>query len=247
MIPESLAGLVVFVALLTPGFVYLQARERRHPGIDYSALRETSLVVVVSIATLSISAMGLSVLRALRPDETPDIGSYVRLGSSHLREHYVEAAVWGGSLILAASSVAYLWAVPPSWVGQWQRLRPWVAERRGLGVIHQRSGWSAAFEQNPHTIKVLNVTLDDDSVVFGRLASHSTQIAETADRDLALIAPLKIRAPGGDQFVDLSTAGMLVLSASRIKYFTVGYEAVDAEAEAPRRRKSRRSTKSGEP
>ena len=222
MIPTSLLGLVLFLALLSPGFVYLQARERRHPGIDYSVLRETSLVVVTSALGLLMALSLASVARYVAPSSTPDVGAYVRGGSTYLKEHYAEAFLWAVALVTVACGFAFLLAVPPAICAR-GRLRNWVIERRGSGVIEQKSGWSAAFDAHRDHRKILEVVLNDGTTLFGALGSRSTQLEETEDRDLVLAAPIKVRERGA-QWVDLPTAGTVVVSASRIKYLVVSYE-----------------------
>ena len=222
MIPDSFVGLVLFVSLLSPGFVYLQARERRHPGIDYSPLRETSLIVVTSIATLGVAMLIAWIFRGVRPTHSPDVGAYVTGGAAYLRKHHAEAASWSGGLVVLACVLAYFLAVPPAALAR-GHLRSWVLDRRGTGVIEQKSGWSAAFDAHRDHRKVVEVVLTDGTTLFGLLGSRSTQIAETADRDLVLAAPIQVREVGTN-WIELPMAGTLVVSAARIKYMVVSYQ-----------------------
>jgi hypothetical protein len=227
----------MFIALLTPGFVYLESRERRHPGIDYSTLRETSLVVITSVVSISIAAVLGALLRWWYPDSTPDIGAYIRGGGGYYEDHYVEATAWAFGLVLVACVLARLWAVPPAFLCKIQPINPWVRERRGSGVIGQKSGWSAAFDAHRDARKVLEVVLTDGTSFFGILGSRSTQIAETMDRDLVLTAPLMVRESSATDWTDLEGGGTVVISAARIKYMLVSYEEVtpgDA-SDAPKR------------
>lgn len=233
MIPDSLLGLVLLVALLTPGFVYLETRERRHPGIEYSALRETSVVVVASVVALTVSVLLIALLRSVAPGATPDVGAYVRDGEQALRANYVEAFVWLSAAVAMASLFAWLWAAPPTlpprFVGD--KASKWIDDRRGSGVIKQVSGWSAAFDMHSTTRKIVEIVLVDGTSLFGTLGSRSTQIAETDDRDLVLTVPIKVREAGGE-WCDLSHAGTLIVSASRIKYMVVSYETRQTAASA---------------
>ena len=47
--PTTIGGLLLFVVLLTPGFVYLAIAETRLPRRQYTALRETGRIVSVSL------------------------------------------------------------------------------------------------------------------------------------------------------------------------------------------------------
>jgi hypothetical protein len=226
MVPDSLVGLALFIALLTPGFVYLETRERRHPGVEYSTLRETSLVVVTSVVSLAIASALAGLIRALWPDHTPDVGAYVRDGGAYFKDHYAQATLWSFGVIAVACVVARLWAVPPAFLGRIGPIKPWIRERRGSGVIGQMSGWGAAFDVHRDERKVLEVVLTDGTSLFGTLGSRSTQIAETMDRDLVLTAPIMVRESTAKDWTPLDGGGTIVVSAARIKYMLVCYEVV---------------------
>ena len=83
------------MVLLCPGFIFLQRREQFHSGVTYTALRETSLVLLASMATLVISVGVLGTERLIAPESTPDLGRYVREFDAYFKAHYVEAATWG--------------------------------------------------------------------------------------------------------------------------------------------------------
>lgn len=231
MVPDTFIGVLLAIALLAPGFVYLEARERRHPGVDYSALRETSLVVVTSLASLTVSLGAFALMRIFAPSHSPDIGAYVRDGSLHVKAHYMEAAVWGFGVLILACLVAALVAVPPDWVGRAALRMPrygnqwalWVTRRRGPGPIVAQSGWRVAFNALPKTERWIDAVLIDGTSVHGRVGSSSTQLEETQDRDLVLVAPITVRPNGAADWTPLQLAGTLVVSAARISYFTVQY------------------------
>ena len=91
-----------------------------------------------------------------------------------------------------------------------------------MARIAQISGWTMALDKLPDTQQWLDVVLIDGTSMHGMRGSHSTQIEETIDRDLLLAAPITVRPPGGD-WEPLSKAGVVVVSAARISYFTVQY------------------------
>ena len=102
------------------------------------------------------------------------------------------------------------------------RWSDWVARRRGSGPILAQSGWRTAFTILPETEQWLDVVLVDGTSFHGMLGSASTQIEETADRDLVLATPIKVRAQGAGEWTALQ-AGTVVVSAARISYFSVQY------------------------
>ena len=72
-IPSDLMGVLIFVVLLWPGFVYSSIRARRRPERQLTALRETVLIVAISLTALAVTALALAVLRSLWPGATPDM------------------------------------------------------------------------------------------------------------------------------------------------------------------------------
>jgi len=231
MIPNTVIGVLITVALLTPGFVYLETRERRHPGVKYSALRESSHVIVMSLVSLVASGVFFAMIRAAAPAHTPDIGSYVRQGNVYAEQHYLQTALWFIGTLVVACAFAAVVAVPPSWVGRLVGRLPndlgetfatWVERRRGNGTIRQHSGWHTAFNLHPTSERWLDVVLIDGTSFHGRLGSASTQIEESPDRDLVLAAPIQVRSIGTEEWTSLQ-AGTLVISAARISYMTVQY------------------------
>lgn len=227
--------MVLFVSLLAPGFVYLERRESRHVGVPYTVLRETSVVITASLATLTASLVAFGLLRIAFPGRAPDVGRYIRDGSDYAETHYLQAMVWGAAILVLACLLAWCVAIPPAFVVNpagslpriGLRLAEWLERRRGGGPISQVSGWTMALNRHPETQQWLDVVLVDGTSVHGMRGSHSTQIEETADRDLILAAPLSLRPPGGT-WLDLPFAGTIVVSAARISYFTVQYVAPDS-------------------
>lgn len=76
MIPTSLAGLVLFVVLMTPGLVLVLRRERTVPARQISAFRETVRVVAASTGCLLLAGLLLTLLRALLPQATVDTSGH---------------------------------------------------------------------------------------------------------------------------------------------------------------------------
>jgi len=52
--PTTIGSLLIFVAALTPGFVYLMRTETRLPGRRYTPVRESALIVSASLAAFGV-------------------------------------------------------------------------------------------------------------------------------------------------------------------------------------------------
>ena len=72
--PTTIGSLLVFVASLTPGFVYLMRTETRLPGRRYTPVRETALIVSASLAAYGVVLSIFWVVRVALPTRTPEVG-----------------------------------------------------------------------------------------------------------------------------------------------------------------------------
>ncbi|HEY9412211.1 MAG TPA: DUF6338 family protein [Jiangellaceae bacterium] len=94
MIPESLATLYAFLALVAPGLVYQLVRERVRPTIRETAFREASRVALTSLIFTTASILTLALIGRLAPQLVVDVNAWAT------SEDYVADHLW-----LAASSI----------------------------------------------------------------------------------------------------------------------------------------------
>ncbi len=229
--PTTLSGLLVFVALLTPGFVYLTRTETRLPGQRYSALRETAAVVSASLVSNGLTLAGFGIVRALAPDITPDVGAIVRDPGAYYQSHYVEVTLWSVGLLAAGVGLAAVFAVPPRWSKcYFAVLKFWPAptisaaiSRRLRNPITAESGWSTAFHHRPDRKVYLGLRLKDGTYLYGPLLSFSSQIEESDNRSLQIERPIKIRTPSATK-AQCFDADVVVVSAGEIKTLSVHYK-----------------------
>jgi Family of unknown function (DUF6338) len=181
------------------------------------------------VVTISAAIALFGVVRWLLPDATPDVGRLVREGSAYAEPHYLTVSLWSASVLASASLLAWWAAIPPILAvrvgGRLPKVGPqastWLRARRGSGRVSQASGWTMALDAVPDTTQWLTVHLVEGGALRGVRASHSTQIEETPDRDLVLGPPLSTERDG--QWIALPDEGTLVVSAARIRYFTIRY------------------------
>lgn len=113
--PTTISSLLVFVALLTPGFVYLTRSETRIPGQRHSALRETASIVSASLVTYGFVLVAFGIARWRWPDLTPDVGAVIKDAETYFEGHYLQVTFWSVALLAAACGLAAVLAVPPRW------------------------------------------------------------------------------------------------------------------------------------
>lgn len=65
MVPQSLVGVVLFMAFIAPGLAYEMLYEKRHPALEQSAFREAGRAVLTSLV-FSAAAAGLLSLAHLK-------------------------------------------------------------------------------------------------------------------------------------------------------------------------------------
>ncbi|MCY4632233.1 MAG: DUF6338 family protein [bacterium] len=228
--PTTVGGLLLFVTLLTPGFVYLAITETRLPRRQYSALRETGRIVSVSLLTNSVVLGVFGLFRSLRPRLTPDVGEFIREPSAYFRGNYLEIVAWGAGLLLASVSVAAAVAILTTWserllAGVERQPGPWIYSKisqRRRTRIAQESGWGAAFLRHPDRRVYLTLRLTDGTLLYGPLREFNSQIEETDDRSLQLAAPVEMRTLSGDELTDVD-ADAVIVAASQIKTIFVHY------------------------
>lgn len=222
MIPTSLAGLVLFVVLMTPGLVLVLRRERTVPARQISAFRETVRVVAASTGCLLLAGLLLTLLRALLPQATVDIGALLRDPAGYTVDQHARLAWWSLAGLAIAVLVGFL-AADPRAAATTRRFTVRPGLRWLLGTtdtdIRAVSSWSRVFGMfdddptGPGPV-IVGALLTDGTYVRGTLSSHSPTVEETPDRDMVLTAPLQLRTTDGAAH-DLGP-GYTVISASRI-------------------------------
>ncbi|NUT52419.1 MAG: hypothetical protein HOV94_34775 [Saccharothrix sp.] len=192
-------------------------------------MRETAQLVCVSLAADLVVLALFGVVRSRWPDHTPDVGRLVREPGEYLRSAYLSVAWWAVGLLAVAVFLA--WAAGLGWARRLLALLPGV----GPGVsAHESatSAWWLLFQDSPGRRVHLGCALDDGTYVSGWLASYNTSINETGDRDLTLAAPIRHRAKGATEAVELPGTSALVVSARNVVMLFISYQS-DGRAPGP--------------
>lgn len=222
-IPSDLTGLLLFVILLLPGFAYNSVRARRRPDRRLTSLQETVVIVTASLAALIVTGVLFAIIRALFPTVTPDVRAALFSTHAYLQAHYTRAAWWAVALLAAAilGAMGVAEAQESQWLSR-RRYLQWLAAPPDPST---QSGWWIAFRPGlnaGHDVHV-GCTLDDGSYVSGRLRSYSQVAEDTADRDLVLRAPIKVRPRGAAEASELANVTWMTISARHIVTMAVTY------------------------
>jgi hypothetical protein len=184
--PDTFAALVLYTFLLFPGYLAYVQRRRYLPQRQQSSLLETVNLVAVSTFTNGLTVGLFTVVRLVLAKHSPDVSRLIREGRSYADPRLPYLFSWGAGCF----AFSCLLAIALS--------RPKV--RRVLGTffnppIVDVSTWYHVFEHPPdnapgrRVYAYVECFTTDGSYAAGRLAWYSTEVNETPDRELALVAP----------------------------------------------------------
>ncbi|SOD87445.1 DUF6338 family protein [Streptomyces sp. Ag109_G2-15] len=212
--PTNLTGLVLFLTLLAPGFVYQHRHARDVPAYERSALAETAGIVLVSVLADWVVGVAFLLFAHLAPHAVPDLRA-LRGDPGYLTRNALSVALWGAGLLGLATVLGY-----------------GLAAVRRVDNRAERPGWWWAFQAYPARHRIhdyvdsriyVGCQLRDGSHVAGTLLSHSRLSAETGDRDLLLRGEVRLRAGGATEETALPDAHVMIVSARDIVWMTVTY------------------------
>lgn len=235
--PTTLAGVLIFVVLLLPGFAYLVGKERHGTERHTSPFRETVAVVAASVTSELIILTVFTFVRWLRPSLMPNVAALIHGGSAYAANHYQSLTTYGLFMLAFAALIAYSATVPKIRRSRLLKIMPIVRSYPHESTV---SAWWMMFEELPRGRDVeVGCILEDGSYVSGLLASFNNSADDSPDRDLVLGAPIGYRPPGTTTDpIPYSSASVVSIPASRILSTFAGYmPRPDPEALPIRRRR----------
>jgi hypothetical protein len=227
--PTTLIGLILFVVVLLPGFIFLAVLSWDRPRRRLTAMQETAGFVLASVTINVITVTGYLVTRRLIPvvEASVDLDTLVRqIGTEQVgavaRLHYQQ--LWATFVVLLFASCTL--AVGGGLLARQLPVRPAVM-----------SSWWALFDhRNPGTKKTIQCHLQDSSCIEGRLGDWNTDEDEKADRDLVLLAPIKYRPPGHTEMFSHPVSAVCIAARDIVAMFVTyvpGAAASPGPAEPP--------------
>jgi len=215
-VPTSIVGLIVFVGFLVPGFVHYTQRRSRVPQRSPSALVETANLVTVSVATNAVVFVLFASWRSLVPKHSPDVRRLIVEGWQYSADRLPYLGFWVAGLLLGSSALAFVLGIRPVWLESFSA--------RFAPTLVDASTWYHVFEAGPAESYVwVGCDLRDGAWVAGALDWYSTEIDETADRELAIAGPIEFRAADASEGRTIDGYQRLVISAREIVRLYVTY------------------------
>lgn len=187
-------------------------------------------------------------VRGLAPDHTPDLGRLLREPAEYITSHLPYLAVWAAGIYVVALALALFAGI--------------VTPHRRSGIRDVSSWWLIFGDDDRSTSRrwpwrrrsdgtdarapvrqYVGCDLIDGSYLGGYVYAYSTEVEETSDRDIVLVAPISyvpadlpileaLAAGDSDEqtsheaspiaeTAELSDIGVAIVSAARIKFMTV--------------------------
>lgn len=215
--PTTVLSLAIVGLIVIPGLSYRAGRESRYPTQKIRGFRETASITFAGVVSVIAGLVVFGLVRAAAPSHTPDVGALLRTPGPYIREQLPYLSAWALAILTISSISAYFFG----------RLSP-----RLPSSIAVESAWWSVFESipDPNEMQIyVDCYLVDDSVLSGYLYSYSVDIEETMDRELCLVAPVAYKAAGSFRAEKLEDAGIITVSAARIKFVVVTYFGIDGE------------------
>jgi hypothetical protein len=208
VIPTTLAGLVLFMASLGPGYVYVRVAERRVSRPDRSPLLEAAELLVIGALTTTVISM--LVILGAREIGLIDVDAARREGLGYLLLHPLR----GFTTLTAIFVLSYLVA----------GLAALAVNRGRLPTQQPGTVWGEVLGRNKSTHDAIaTVELRDGRMLQGQLASYTLDTAADG-RELALQAPMRQRAGKHSPVQDLPD-DYLVLREEDVLYVAITYQA----------------------
>jgi 3-deoxy-D-manno-octulosonic-acid transferase len=144
--PSTLFALLLFLCFITPGLVFEILQERSRPARQYTALRETSIIVIASVAFALPAAIIILLVRVAARSWFPDFSELATRPAQYSASHLPQVIGFIVELIVLAVGFA------------------WITDR----VIRRRHPPHAVIRNNPTWFEMLDgqVRPDDTKAVI---------------------------------------------------------------------------------
>lgn len=214
MPPTTLLGLLLFLWLVTPGFLFTLLAGRRRAAAKESVFQETAGVVVTSVLFSSLgTAVAALVLHAIGVNV--DLGRVIGDSRAYLAQHYRAVGLFLGLQILASCVAAVLANVAMALL---TRVRTGQASPR----LAQESAWDRPLGRVPRGSRPrVWVRLSSGIELLGFVAAVGHEI-DVGERELVLRDPIEMRYPGQDATHPLVEKRLIVQGAD-IEFLAVKY------------------------
>ncbi|WP_182526779.1 DUF6338 family protein [Nocardioides dongkuii] len=233
--PTTLTGLLIFVVLLAPGFVYVVVTERGpFTRASHSVLRETASIALVSLLCDLVALAVYGLAAAVSKGRLTSLRALIEDTSGLWTEDRVRMLLTGLSLLLLACLAALTVAALVNNTNGFAAIkahRPisWVLPAKGSRT--ESAWWVVLRHEHRDLHRRVTCYLADGTRVRGWLRNFNPAANESQDRELTLTAPIRLTA--GDGTHRKIKSGNITISAHQIQFLHVDYYAEFGESSGP--------------
>lgn len=206
MAPETIVGIVVLLAAIAPGFVFIRVVERREPRVERSPLLEAAELALVGGTTTATATLFL--LASTRGDPSVDFRRFLLSPRLYVANRPATVVL----LVLGILVLSYLLA----WL-----LGLVLVRGRPANIHPNLSVWRAAIHDSVQSSggALAAVELDDGRVVSGIVFAYTID-PDVEGRELALRRPLFARTSGVAKPTPVD-ADYIVIPGDKIRYLAI--------------------------
>lgn len=214
MLPSTFLGVLAFLWLVTPGFLFRLLAARRRATAAESAFYETALTVVGSVAFSTVGAGIAAAVVAISPAQV-SLGRLIVEGRAYLGRHAGSVGLFIAVQIVSACLLA--------WAADWfERQRIKDETGQDPPQLHTISAWDRPLGVRPAgTSTHVWLRLPSGIEFRGKIGGFGHEI-DVAERELVLVPPIEIRYPR-QRWQPLRDWQRVVLQGSDLEFLAATY------------------------
>lgn len=216
MLPSTFVGLLLFLWLVTPGFLFGVLAGRRRAAAEPSAFHEIAKVVVASVVFSGLGAAVAAVVVSVSPAQL-SLRGLILDGQTYLGQHAGSAGLFLAVQIVVACLLAW---------GTDGVLRRLVTSRTGQPPprLQTVSAWDPLLGARPAGASThVWLRLASGTEFRGKVGGFGHEI-EVGERELVLVWPIEVRYPS-QPWQSLSVWRQVVIQGGDVEFLAVSYPA----------------------
>lgn len=216
MLPSTFVGVLLFLWLVTPGFLFGVLADRRRADAAASAFHETAQVVVASVLFSGLGAALAALAVAVSPARL-SLRGLILDGRVYLGQHAGSAGLFLAVQIVVACLLA--WAAD-------KLQRHLVKKETGQPApeLRTQSAWDPLLGARPAKASThVWLRLTSGTEFRGKVLGFGHEI-DVDERELILVSPIEVRYPS-QQWQSLGIWRHLVVQGGDIEFVAVAHHA----------------------
>lgn len=217
--PNTFVGLLLFVVVAAPGYIYLRIAESKSLRPVRSPLLQGAELVVIGVSASVASFFIVSALWLIPWIPSLDFGRLIQSGSAYVAREFHLMFSFAATLFIVSNGMAALFA--------------WAVQKgKPAGYKPGQTVWADVLAKNPKEFRVVVAArLKDGRLIEGYLASFRTD-APPEGIEIALQAPIFVTLTNGEK-KRLPHTDRTIILTKELADFAVQYERLDSQPGSP--------------